>query len=179
MTRPEGPLFLFIATLFKVKHFYTDKALTKVFYQWATFILITFGLYFAWRYGYYGYVFPNTFYAKTGGGTHKIVLGFQYVYDFYLSQGLNIIFHITGLVFLLYTYLVAKLLKQKLLVIILIYVFYISFIIYAGGDWMAGYRFFSQIFPIFAVVAGVGSSYFYKSIKSKLVYNLFHRKKLY
>jgi hypothetical protein len=27
---------------------------------------VIYGLYFVWRFGYYGYIFPNTYYAKTG-----------------------------------------------------------------------------------------------------------------
>jgi arabinofuranosyltransferase len=40
---------------------------------------IIFGAYFIWRWSYFGYFFPNTFYAKTGGGFHQIAGGFLYV----------------------------------------------------------------------------------------------------
>jgi arabinofuranosyltransferase len=40
---------------------------------------IIFGTYFIWRWSYFGYFFPNTFYAKTGGGLQQITGGFLYV----------------------------------------------------------------------------------------------------
>jgi arabinofuranosyltransferase len=40
---------------------------------------VLFGSYFIWRWSYFGYFFPNTFYAKTGGGVQQIAGGFLYI----------------------------------------------------------------------------------------------------
>ena len=41
--------------------------------------VIIFGTYFIWRWSFFGYFFPNTFYAKTGGGFQQIAGGFLYI----------------------------------------------------------------------------------------------------
>jgi arabinofuranosyltransferase len=40
--------------------------------------------YWLWRFDYYGYPFPNTFYAKTGGGIWHVIRGFGYLGRFLL-----------------------------------------------------------------------------------------------
>ena len=39
-------------------------------------------LYFLWRYRYFGYLLPNTFYAKTGGGISQQLRGLRYALDY-------------------------------------------------------------------------------------------------
>jgi len=41
-----------------------------------------FGVYFLWRYRYFGFLLPNTFYAKTGGGLPQQLRGLKYALDF-------------------------------------------------------------------------------------------------
>ncbi len=41
--------------------------------------------YFVWRYSYYGYLLPNTFYAKTGSSTAQVVRGWHYTREFVLG----------------------------------------------------------------------------------------------
>jgi len=67
MTRIEAIIFLPVLTLFLL--FRSRK-------QCLTFIVLSmsiFSVYFLWRYQYYGYLMPNTFYAKVGGGGFKLV----------------------------------------------------------------------------------------------------------
>lgn len=40
--------------------------------------LLLFGAYFFWRWSYFGYPLPNTYYAKTGGGLAQVLRGAQY-----------------------------------------------------------------------------------------------------
>ncbi len=46
--------------------------------------LLIYGSYWLWRFQYYGYPFPNTFYAKTGGGIWQALRGLGYVGHFLL-----------------------------------------------------------------------------------------------
>jgi len=39
-------------------------------------------LYFGWRWSYFGYPLPNTFYAKTGGGPDQLLRGLRHVGEF-------------------------------------------------------------------------------------------------
>lgn len=69
LTRPEGLLYFALALGCHVVTTYQDpRAL------WLRYILhfvggffVLYGSYFLWRYSYYGYLLPNTFYAKVGG----------------------------------------------------------------------------------------------------------------
>jgi hypothetical protein len=38
--------------------------------------------YWLWRFDFYGYPLPNTFYAKTGGGLNAVPRGLKYLWDF-------------------------------------------------------------------------------------------------
>jgi hypothetical protein len=41
--------------------------------------IVPFAMYMLWRYSYFGFVLPNTFYAKTGGSTFQYLRGAKYV----------------------------------------------------------------------------------------------------
>jgi arabinofuranosyltransferase len=79
--RFEAVLF-FLATLYylvkKENSFYRIKIGGNAILFVIGFTII-FGTYFIWRWVYFGYFFPNTFYAKTGGGFQQIVGGFLYI----------------------------------------------------------------------------------------------------
>lgn len=53
--------------------------------------------YFLWRWSYYGYLLPNTFYAKTGATTAQVQRGFAYTREFFLSLGLRSLVVLLGL----------------------------------------------------------------------------------
>lgn len=81
MTRPDGALFYLFGNIF-ILFFrtYTQnfrlQFLRSLFYQIP--FLFLYLPYFIWKYSYYGWIFPNTFYAKSADGI-------------YLSQGLKYI----------------------------------------------------------------------------------------
>lgn len=83
MTRPEGILYFLIALIYAVsqtlnrgafklnEHAHTlfgqeKPSVGHIFRLLGSFFLV-YGLYFAWRYHYYGDLLPNTFYAKVAG----------------------------------------------------------------------------------------------------------------
>ena len=43
--------------------------------------------FYVWRLSYYGYLFPNTFYAKTGLDVAYLKSGLKYLTDFYRAYG--------------------------------------------------------------------------------------------
>lgn len=63
MTRPEGVLYFGLALLYQM---IGASSLKSVLRFVGAFVGL-YGIYFLWRYVYYGYPFPNTFYAKVGG----------------------------------------------------------------------------------------------------------------
>jgi len=79
--RFEAVLF-FLAALYysiKVENSLFKIKISKNSILFVLGIVIIFGTYFIWRWSYFGYFFPNTFYAKTGGGLQQIVGGFLYI----------------------------------------------------------------------------------------------------
>jgi hypothetical protein len=79
--RFEAVLFFLVVLYYLMKE---EKSFFKIKpdKNAAIFILgftVIFGTYFIWRWSYFGYFFPNTFYAKTGGGFQQIIGGFLYV----------------------------------------------------------------------------------------------------
>lgn len=81
MTRPEmnliagitGAFFLGQAILERDPRRWRQFALFA-----ATFLLVA-GAWFLWRWSYYGYIFPNTYYAKVGPTELMVERGFDYV----------------------------------------------------------------------------------------------------
>ena len=74
MTRPDGLLFYLVGGLFLGIRLLRPAAARKKCLQdllaYGAPLLFIFVPYFSWRYSYYGYPFPNTYYAKSGGGAH-------------------------------------------------------------------------------------------------------------
>lgn len=79
--RFEAVLFLLVALYYLVKK---DNSYVKLKIAWSSILFpagfaIIFGTYFIWRWIYFGYFLPNTFYAKTGGGLQQFTGGLLYV----------------------------------------------------------------------------------------------------
>ncbi|MEL6343661.1 MAG: hypothetical protein AAFV53_11060 [Myxococcota bacterium] len=149
MSRPDaGLLFgvLCLDRLFSLRQ--RDGGVSALLTVVAVFGAI-FGGFFAWRWGYYGWPLPNTFYTKVGASGYQVLRGLGYVIQFLIvgwsiwlptavaaarpdlrPAGLGVA---AGLVLLQSVYVVA-----------------------VGGDAFYGHRFFAAFVPLMAlVVAGV------------------------
>ncbi len=60
-------------------------------------VVLLYGPYFLWRYTYYGYLLPNTFYAKTGMSMAQVERGFAYTREFVGGLGLRSLLVLLGL----------------------------------------------------------------------------------
>jgi len=149
MTRPEAPLFFVAFFLVKSALLFKNHSRRRALMAWTIGLTLIYGSYFAWRLFYYGQLLPNPYYAKTLGGTKQYFQGVRYVWDFLSSQGIvYLLILAAGAVGLL------RLLLRNPMVRLACFLFsvYLGFIVYVGGDWMAGFRFFAQIFPIYSVL---------------------------
>lgn len=93
MTRPDGALFYLFASiyvaLFKYRGLeYRSYFINQLVLQFP--FLFVFLPYWFWRYSYYGWFFPNTFYAKSGMGSYW-EQGIQYTYLYFSSYYILII----------------------------------------------------------------------------------------
>ena len=104
--------------------------------------------YLLWRASYYGYPFPNTFYAKVGFHLRQLLRGSRYGMGFTTVAAL-----------LLAPILVALLTPRKLTgrrdlrLLIALFAAYSAYIVAVGGDGLAAYRFFAPLIPVLCLAA--------------------------
>lgn len=151
MTRPEGMLFFGLTGLhrlvilwFKERRFLP----TRRDWLWGIGFLAVFGPYFLWRYRYYGYPFPNTYYVKTGAQDFWQP-GLRYLWD-WLHTHLLWLWIPLGL-------LVRRALPEgrggRALSLFVIYLLAVGLhVVRVGGDFMALHRFFVPLMPPLAVL---------------------------
>jgi hypothetical protein len=162
LARAEGFIFFFAALAVRILNHIRRQSARTVLEEvkWITAFLLPFGAYLIWRVSYYGYIFPNTAYAKAGGGyIYHTLRGLYYLYQF-LAAGGALLVLLIGVTALVRT-------RQPIIRYGLAGAgFYITLITFAGGDWMPQFRFFAPILPVLCALAAIGLS---------LVVNLWRR----
>jgi len=172
LTRPEG-LGIFIILL--IIHSYRalkEKKSKEFINYWGLALIIfviPFLIYFIWRVSYYGYLFPLTYYAKTGGGILLWIRGAKYLMFFII----HFILPLTPLLILLIwekselikimkfvsiSRINSQIVSNKYGIILcgVMCIAYTGYIVLIGGDYMAMYRFFVPILPfIYILIAAV------------------------
>ncbi|HSP07894.1 MAG TPA: hypothetical protein VLR94_12000 [Acidobacteriota bacterium] len=139
LTRPEGLLFTGILL--------TDALVgskRRSFLIAAATFAVIFVPYFLWRYTYYGYLLPNTFYAKVGSTANQAVRGLRYTFRFIIAA-LPII-----VAFLASTRTSWGAGFRSGVLVILSYT---AYVIVVGGDIMPAFRFFAPVLPILCLIA--------------------------
>ena len=139
MTRPEG-LFVFATTILHKMAFEREKATIGEAGKDIFRFLIIFLPYFLWRFYYYGYPFPNSYYAKVANNWFQFLKGYEYVQNFYSSFGSIII--LLPILFVLQYY--KEFWASYYLCLVGVYSIYIC---YVGGDQLLIFRFFAPILP--------------------------------
>ena len=176
MTRPEGLLLFGLTGLHRLAtNLLGERRILprRAEILWVLGFLAPFGLFMAWRYHYYGYPFPNTFYVKSGAGL--VILkrwGLAYLWDFVHQNRLYALLVLLPLFrprtfwaggkgasrrheapaplnggvrpLFLWSYL------------FLIVVVYLAYVAYVGGDFMAMGRFCVPVLPLLALFAQEG-----------------------
>jgi len=113
--------------------------------------VLVYGPYYAWRFAYYGYLLPNTFYVKVGSSLAQISRGLDYVGDF---AWVGLVLIVPALVLLVVTrgeraraWRVGALLGMLLL--------HSVYVALVGGDVMPAYRFFVHVLPLLCLAAAL------------------------
>jgi hypothetical protein len=115
-----------------------------------TFVLIYFP-YFIWRYSYYGYLLPNTFYAKVGFGIDQVIRGGRYVMLF-AGPGLLL------LVPILWSVLFSRQWFRSypgLYLIPFVPAAYVLYVVLVGGDAMPAFRFIAPVVPLLCLACAM------------------------
>ncbi len=155
MTRPEGALFFIIAWFNRVLWMWNQENNfaelgRNAFASMLSFVSIV-GIWEIWRWNYYGYPLPNTFFLKASDPFKSIALsqGFPYISGFWNTIGGWVSFGFC-LIFL-FSRSPGHWRSLTLLTIIA----WLVYLQRVNGDWMPWYRFFIPILPlIFLAIQG-------------------------
>ncbi len=161
MTRPEGLLVLMVivfhqalARLVLQRRLVTAADVARV----GTFMAMYLP-FFLWRYYYYGFLLPNTFYAKVTVRDS----GAQY------QRGLRHLGTFAGLrmgwltALLVLIPVVKRKLSFWLTLLLALVAIYAGYIVFVGGDWSVG-RFFAPILPAAYILVASGAVEAYESL---------------
>lgn len=160
LTRPEGNLVFAVTVLHKI--IYTLKAqksdagaknnlFAKNNLLWLGLYIVPALIFMIWRYSYYGYLLPNTFYAKTGSSLEYFKTGLDYTWTFLKAYGFYGLFMLIAL----YT-LTSKDKFYYYLYLVMIFVIFTIYVIFVGGDVLRPNRFFVPVMPVFFILVQEG-----------------------
>ncbi|MBI2724509.1 MAG: hypothetical protein HYX50_05550 [Chloroflexi bacterium] len=152
MTRPELLFMAGVAFAFTAYDAWTERDArnTRRLLLWGAMFAVLYGAYFAWRFGYYGYFFPNTYYAKVGSNIDFISRGLTYV----RMNGASYLFlpFLLGAAVLLFG--VAARLRRDAAFIVVALAVWVAAVIVEGGDAFQHGRFLTPVVPVL-YLAGV------------------------
>jgi len=123
--------------------------------------LLIFLSYYLWRFFYYGYPFPNTYYCKVGHSFENFINGVYFVFG---SFGFISVRFISYLLFLFSICLILHTKKKELYLPGLFIILFIIYVCYIGGDWRRD-RFLVPILPWFYIIITYFIVYFNKKFK--------------
>ncbi len=162
LARADGILLVGVSALFKlgdafvrVRHApradrrkVAGKALVQVL-AWAALFAVIYVPYFVWRYNYYGWLFPNTYYAKVGSGFDQTDRGVKYVLDFLQESG--------GWLLLLLPLAIAESAVRRTAAayVLALAGAWFAYTAYVGGDSLLRFRFLAPVLPLYYSVMAV------------------------
>jgi len=153
LTRPEGALFAGLIALHAAAVNWSERktspfvraTLKDLAFLLVPLVVLVAPLY-AWRLSYYGSLFPNTFYAKTGMSWSYIKSGLQYLWEFERAYGL---FGLALVGPLLIAWRRKRLsLASPLVFAAFVLVAYSLYVVSVGGDVLRIYRFFVPVYVL-------------------------------
>jgi arabinofuranosyltransferase len=152
MTRPDAGLFMaaFVGAhcallpfrrIEGVSRSERSRTVCKTAAGW----LLVFGPYFAWRYHYYGMLLPNTFYLKVGSTLDGIARGWDYTQALLADR---YYLPVLALFALRWAH------RPLILWLTLFVLAHTAYVIYVGGDFYSGQRYYVAILPIVYLLIG-------------------------
>ena len=145
LTRPDAGIFLFVSFLFVL-----CSGSKNWFHRMIAFLspcLLIMIPYLLWARFYYGDYLPNTFYSKVSGlSSVRILSGFMYLKNYLLLPPYLNLFICLSFVYCL----IKRKISASILYVSSLLVVYTCFIIFVGGDHMAGFRLLLPTIPLAA-----------------------------
>jgi len=168
MTRPEGAMFFALVALFRIlTNWRRERRVLPQRFElaWAAVFIGLFAPYFLWRWRYFGWLFPNTFYVKSSSSGGAWKLGVFYLRRFCEDYGVH---------FLLLVILFGRAAREderrqdlRLLAAIVSLAF-AAYVVKVGGDFMGLYRFILPVLPLGAVVLAESARRLYAQIRLRV-----------
>jgi arabinofuranosyltransferase len=149
MARPEGVLIVALLGLHVIYRFIRCRERASLWFLLAAFVV--YAPYFVWRFSYYGYLLPNTFYAKVGFTVAQLARGGTY--------GLQGVLACAPLIALALVSLAGRSSADALLRYLLLagFAMQLAFVVIVGGDVMPAFRFLAPVIPLLALAAAIGA----------------------
>lgn len=171
MTRPDGILLFALSGPFKaaegaLRARATEQHRARAWAVeagrvalWLAAFAAVFVPYFLWRYQTYGWYFPNTYYAKVGGGIDQYERGLNYLVAFSQEYG--------GWLLLLVPIAIAltPMRRWAALYALTLVLGWMAYVTYIGGDSLLQYRFFAPLLPMFYVLIAASGAALVQSVR--------------
>lgn len=151
MTRPEGWLLGGLLSL---------DALWIQGWRGARFGLTfaaLFGPYFAWRVWYYGYLLPNTFYAKVGSTADQVARGVVYLRTFLLDWGAVLLVGAVASAILLGI--------RRYAAVYAFLALYGAYVVSVGGDVFQFFRFWQPVVPTLVALGWAATAILFRRVQ--------------
>jgi len=157
LTRPEGNIIFAVSAVHKAIYlsgenkFSIRTLYSRNYLLWLSVYILPAVIYMAWRWNYYGYFLPNTFYAKTGSSWEYFDAGLKYFISFaeqYAGYGVLLV--------ICFFTLFSKETPNYYRYLSAIFLTYLIYIILVGGDVLRPNRFFVPVLPVFYIMVQEG-----------------------
>lgn len=150
LLRPDAIVAFVVTASYKVIRLSASRQIRErapAFALWLALFAIPFAIYWIWRWNYYGYFYPNTYYLKTGHDFDLVDRGGEYAMQFVR-------------VYWMWLVIAAALpawrermdVYRPVTYLLALSTLWLLYIAYTGGDWMPYFRFFVPIVPLVYVV---------------------------
>jgi hypothetical protein len=147
LTRPEGLIVLVVMVLTIATGPARKERAWTLLITIAGFAVLYLP-YYVWRYAYYGYPLPNTFYAKVGATPAQVWRGARYVGDFIIGYPVFLVIAVVGAI--------TGRRKEVIRPAGLAVGSFAVYIVLVGGDCMPAFRFFAPVAPLICLLAAEG-----------------------
>lgn len=148
LARPEGLIIFALILVDSIRLSLINKDIGPL-YLFLGFAVL-FIPYYVWRYFYYGFPFPNTFYNKVGTSAYQFLRGAKYTVKF----AFTVLAILAPVIELLFNKRIFRKIHDLYFLVIFVSV-YTLYTTVVGGDVFPAYRFFTPIIPILSLLAAV------------------------
>jgi arabinofuranosyltransferase len=118
--------------------------------------------YFVWRFSYYGWFFPNTFYTKVGSGIEQYDRGLQYVAGFSREYGAALLLLVPAAVAF------TSIRRAPVFYVGALMMGWVAYVIYIGGDALLRFRFLEPVLPLFYALVVTSAAALFDALQPAL-----------